>query len=308
MTQRAAVPTPFGFASTADEVLAGVDLSGKRALITGATSGIGTETARALAAAGASVVLAVRDPAAGGAAAARIRAATGNDDVTVGGLDLADLGSVRDFAGSWRGPLHILVNNAGIMALPELTRTPQGRELQFAVNFLGHYALAVGLHGALAAAGGARIVSLSSNAHTAAPVVIDDLDHRFRPYRPLGAYGESKTADVLLAVEATRRWADDGILANAVHPGAIPTNLQQHTGGIKTPPERRKTLAQGAATSVLAAASPLLDGVGGRYFEDCGEAPLLEERPPLFGGGVAPFALDPENALRLWTAAAPLIA
>lgn len=299
--------TPFGFAATTDQVLAGLDLGGRRALVTGATSGLGTETARALAAAGAEVVLGVRDAGAGRRTAAAIRESTGNARVTAGRLDLADLGSVRDFAAGWEGPLHMLVNNAGIMATPQLTRTPQGRELQFAVNFLGHFALTTALHPALARAGGARVVSLSSNAHLYAPVVLDDLDFRFRPYQPLGAYGESKTADVLLAVEATRRWAGDGILANAVNPGAIATNLQQHTGGLRTPPERRKTVAQGAATPVLLAASPLLDGVGGRYFEHGEEAAVLDAAPPLFGGGVAPFALDPGNAERLWDTALALL-
>jgi len=299
--------TPFGFSSTADEVLDAVDLSGVTAVVTGATSGIGTETARSLAAAGAAVVLAVRDKDAGARVAARITASTGNREVTVGHLDLADPASVRGFAEAWTGPLHILVNNAGIMALPELTRTPQGREMQFAVNFLGHYALTTGLRDALARAGRARVVCLSSSAHLAGPVVFDDLDYRFRWYHPLAAYGESKTADVLLAVEITRRWSGSyGILANAVNPGAIATNLQQHTGGLRTPVERRKSVAQGAATSVLLAASPLLDGVGGRYFEDGQEAELVSERPPLFGGGVAPFALDSGNAERLWDMAADL--
>jgi NAD(P)-dependent dehydrogenase (short-subunit alcohol dehydrogenase family) len=300
--------TPFGFASTADEVLAGVDLSGTRAVVTGASSGVGIETARALAGAGASVVLGVRNVDAGRRTAAQISESTGNPAVSVGHLDLADLGSVRTFAGAWDGPLHMLVNNAGIMALPELTRTPQGREMQFAVNFLGHFALTLGLHDALARAEGARIVSVSSNAHLYAPVVFDDLDYRFRLYHPIGAYGESKTAVVLLAVEAVRRWSGEGILANAVHPGAIATNLQKHTGGLQTPPERRKSVEQGAATSVLAAASPLLAGVGGRYFEDCAESQVVHERPPLFGGGVAPFALDPGNAERLWETALTLLA
>jgi NAD(P)-dependent dehydrogenase (short-subunit alcohol dehydrogenase family) len=299
--------TAFGFASTADEVLAGVDLSGTRAVVTGATSGVGVETSLALARAGAAVVLGVRNVDAGKEIAARISEATGNADVDVARLDLADLGSVREFVDSWHGPLHMLVNNAGIMALPELTRTPQGREMQFAVNFLGHFALTVGLHDALARAGGARIVSLSSSAHMAYPVIFDDLDHRFRFYDPIGAYGESKTAGVLLAVEADRRWSGDGIRANALHPGAIATNLQKHTGGLRTPPERRKNPAQGAATSVLLAASPLLHAVGGRYFEDCNEAPVLEERPAMSGGGVAPFALDPANAERLWTVATEMV-
>jgi NAD(P)-dependent dehydrogenase (short-subunit alcohol dehydrogenase family) len=295
--------TPFGFTSTAAEVLAGVDLSGQRALVTGASSGIGVETARSLAAAGAEVVLAVRNVDAGKETAAAIDSSR----VSVAQLDLAALGSVRSFVADWHGPLHMLVNNAGIMAVPELTRTPEGRELQFAVNFLGHFALTVGLHDALAEADGARVVSLSSNAHLMSPPVFDDLDWVYRPYSPIGAYGDSKTATVLLAVEATRRWAGDGIFANAVNPGAIATNLQQHTGGLRTPVERRKSIEQGAATSVLVAASPLLDGVGGRYFEDCDEAPVLTGPPVLYGGGVAPFALDPANAERLWSVAADLL-
>ena len=132
-----------------------------------------------------------------------------------------------------------------------------------------------------------------------APVIFDDLHFDFLPYDPSVAYGPSKTACVLLAVEATRRWARDGILANALNPGAIATNLQRHTGGLKTPIERRKTTAQGAATSVLLAASPLLNGIGGRYFEDCNEAPVVRKRPVDFSGGVALYALDPANAERL---------
>ncbi|TCN39863.1 NAD(P)-dependent dehydrogenase (short-subunit alcohol dehydrogenase family) [Kribbella orskensis] len=295
--------TPFGFTSTASDVLAGVDLSGRRALVTGATSGVGVETARALAAAGAEVVLAVRNVDAGKQTATAI----GNENVSVARLDLADLASVRSFVTDWDGPLHMLVNNAGIMAVPELARTPEGHELQFAVNFLGHFALTVGLHDALTEAGGARIVSLSSNAHQFGPPVFDDLDWIYRPYHPIGAYAESKTATALLAVEATRRWSDEGIYANAVHPGAIATNLQQHTGGLRTPVERRKTVEQGAATSVLVAASPLLDGIGGRYFEDCDEAEVLTGAPVMFGGGVAPFALDPANAVRLWDLATGFI-
>lgn len=289
----------FGFTTTADEVLAGVDLTGQRALVTGATSGVGVETARALAAHGAAVVLGVRNVDAGEKVAAEL-----GGEVTVGRLDLSDLDSVRSFTASWEGPLDILVNNAGIMATPELTRTAQGHELQFAVNYLGHFALTSELHSALAQSGKARVVSLSSNAHLFAPFSFDDYDYLFRPYQPLGAYGESKTATVLLAVEADRRWAAEGIRANAVHPGAIATGLQQHTGGLQTPVERRKTVEQGAATSVFAAVAD----VGGRYFEDCGEASVVAERSPLFGGGVAPFALDPVNAARLWELSEHLVA
>jgi NAD(P)-dependent dehydrogenase (short-subunit alcohol dehydrogenase family) len=289
----------FGFNTTAAEILAGVDLTGRRALVTGGSSGLGVETARALASAGADVVIGVRNLQAGKEIAASIGADAAH-------LDLADLDSVRRFVETWRGPLHILVNNAGIMAVPELTRTPEGRELQFAVNFLGHFALTVGLHDALAT-DGARIVSLSSNAHLFAPLVLDDLDWHNRPYDPILAYAESKTANVLLAVEATRRWSAEGIFANAVNPGAIATNLQKHTGGLRTPVERRKTVQQGAATSVLVAASPLLDGIGGRYYEDCAEAAVLTGPPVMFGGGVAPFALDPAIAERLWTRATQLV-
>src|SRR5271156_1718941 len=155
------------------------------------------------------------------------------------------------------------------MAVPELEKTPQGFELQFGTNFLGHFALAVGLHRALAAANGARVVSVSSSGHFFSPVIFDDLNFDFIPYTPFGAYGQSKTANVLLAVGITRHWASDGITSNALNPGAIATGLQKHTGGLKTPVERRKTLQQGAATSVLLAASPLLNGISGRYFEDC---------------------------------------
>jgi NAD(P)-dependent dehydrogenase (short-subunit alcohol dehydrogenase family) len=300
--------TPFGFSSTTDDVLKGVSLTGRRALVTGATSGLGTETARALAAAGAEVVLAARRPEAAAEAVAEITRTTGNRHVSARVLDLADLRSVRAFTDTWTGQLHILVNNAGIMALPELNRTLEGRELQFGTNYVGHFALAHGLYPALAAAGGARIVSVSSLAHLMSPVIFDDLDFRFRPYEPWSAYGQSKTADVLLAVEADRRWSGEGIRANALNPGAIATNLQQHTGGLRTPEHLRKTVAQGAATSVLLAASPLLEGIGGRYFEDCAQAPVVEGRGALGSGGVAPYALDRENAERLWRTAEELIA
>jgi NAD(P)-dependent dehydrogenase (short-subunit alcohol dehydrogenase family) len=292
--------TPFGFSSTADDVIAGVDLTGRRAVVTGASSGIGVETARVLASAGAEVVLAVRRREAGEEIAAQIIERTGNPRVGVRRLDLADLGSVAAFAADWDGPLHILVNNAGIMAVPELRRTPEGHELQFGTNYLGHFALTLGLRDALVAAQGARVVSLSSNAHFFSPVVFDDPDFRARPYDPWSAYGQSKTACILLAVAVTRRWSGDGVHANALNPGAIATNLQKHTGGLRTPVERRKTVAQGAATSVLLAASPLVEGVGGRYFEDCAESPVLDGEPEMFGGGVARWALDPGDAGRLW--------
>jgi NAD(P)-dependent dehydrogenase (short-subunit alcohol dehydrogenase family) len=300
------VTTEFGFTSTADDVLADVDLSGRRAVVTGATSGIGVETARALAAAGAEVVLGVRRLAAGLDVAAQIAESTGNRAVSAEVLDVADLGSVTEFA-SRVGvePVHILINNAGIMALPELVRTGQGREMHFATNYLGHFALTVGLHGALKAAGAARVVSVSSSAHLMSPVVFDDLDYRFRPYDPWTAYGQSKTASVLLAVGITQRWRNDGIVSNALNPGAIATGLQKHTGGLRTPVDRRKTVEQGAATSALLAASPLVDGIGGHYFEDCNESAVVAQRNDDFRG-VASYALDPVNASRLWDIAMAL--
>src|SRR6202041_3058184 len=301
--------TPFGFHSTAPEVITGVNLAGKRAILAGGGAGIGIETARALSAAGAAVTLAVRRPDAAEAAVEELRRSTGNPTVEVRYLDLSDLRSVRAFTTAWKGPLHILVNNAGIMAVPELEKTPQGFELQFGTNFLGHFALTTGLHRALAAAGGgARVVSLSSTGHLFSPVVFDDLRFDFIPYTPIVAYGQSKTANALLAVGITQRWGGDGIRSNALHPGAIATGLQKHTGGLKTPVEKRKTLAQGASTSVLLAASPLLESVSGLYFEDCNQAQQVTRRPTDFTGGYAAYAVDPDNAERLWDPSLKLIA
>lgn len=293
------ITTPFGFQSTAAEVAEGINLSGKRAIVTGASSGIGVETARALARTGAAVTLAVRNTDAGARVAADITATTGNRDIRVAKLDLSDSVSIAAFVAGWDGPLHILVNNAGIMALPDLQHTSRGCEMQFATNHLGHFALAVGLHDALTADGAARIVSVSSSAHQLSPVVFDDIHFAFRPYDPRLAYGQSKTANVLFAVAATARWAGARITANALMPGAIATNLQRHLGGMKTPIEQRKTPEQGAATSVLLAASPLLEGIGGRYFVDCNEALPVTQRTDDMSG-VAPYALDPNNADRLW--------
>ncbi|HSH94695.1 MAG TPA: SDR family NAD(P)-dependent oxidoreductase, partial [Roseimicrobium sp.] len=239
--------TPFGFSTPALEIVRGVDLRGKRALVTGGGAGIGLETCRALASAGASVTIAARRPEAAARAAEELRRSTANAAIEVQQLDLSDLRSVKSFAGSWQGPLDILVNNAGIMAVPGLEKTPQGLELQFGTNFVGHFALTLWLRHALAAARGARVVSLSSSGHLFSPVIFDDLNFDFIPYTPFGAYGQSKTANALLAVGVTRRWNDDGILANAVNPGAIATGLQKHTGGLKTPVERRKTPEQGAS-------------------------------------------------------------
>ncbi len=300
------IMTPFGPRSTAAEVVEGIDLTGKRIIVTGASSGIGVETARALASVGGAVTLAVRNTAAGAQTAADIIAATGNRNVHVAWLDLADQGSIAAFVAAWDGPLHVLINNAGVACMPE-THTPEGWEMQFATNHLGHFALALGLHDALAAAGAARIVSVSSSTHMHSPVVFDDLHFAFRPYDPWLAYGQSKTANVLFAVGATARWAGDGIMTNALTPGSIATNLQRYIGGNKTPPEHLKTISQGAATSVLVATSPLLEGISGRYFADCAEGIPVTHRDGSLTG-VAPYALDPANADRLWEVSLRLLA
>jgi NAD(P)-dependent dehydrogenase (short-subunit alcohol dehydrogenase family) len=194
------------------------------------------------------------------------------------------------------------------MASPE-AHTPEGWELQFATNHLGHLALALGLHAALADTGDARIVAVSSSAHRLSPVVFDDIHFARRPYAPWPAYGQSKTANALFAVEATRRWADDGITANSLMPGAIRTNLQRYVQDDEATlarwakAEREnanfwKSAEQGAATSVLLATSPQLAGIGGRYFEDCNEAVVDDSDAPM--RGVRSYALDPEAATRLW--------
>jgi NAD(P)-dependent dehydrogenase (short-subunit alcohol dehydrogenase family) len=308
-----AIKTRFGSSSTAGEVAAGIDLSGHRVVVTGAASGLGVETARALAGTGAEITLAVRDTAAGERTAKDIAESTGNHALHVAALDLTDPASITAFVESWDGPLHVLVNNAGVMACPE-TRTAHGWELQFATNHLGHFALATGLHKALAADGAARIVSVSSAGHLLSPVFFDDLHFTTRPYDPWLAYGQSKAANVLFAVEATRRWARDGITANALMPGLIMTNLMRHledTNVNRIPEEQLKSAEQGAATSVLLAVSPLLEGIGGRYFEDCNQAETVD--PPIgrsrtrIRTGVARYALDPANADRLWTVSEDLL-
>ncbi|RZT78806.1 NAD(P)-dependent dehydrogenase (short-subunit alcohol dehydrogenase family) [Micromonospora violae] len=302
------VTTPFNARSTAADVVAGVDLTGQRAVVTGASSGIGVETARALAMAGAQVTLAVRDVRAGERIAREIGTGAANGLLRIMPLDLSDRRSVSAFVAAWDGPLHILVNNAGVSATPEM-RTAEGWELQFATNHLGHFALANGLHRALAGAGRARVVSLSSIAHVQAPMVFEDVNFRERPYDRLLAYGESKTATALFAVEANRRWAGDGITVNVANPGAVATNLGRHLTEedyANLPAYDFKTPQQGAATSVLLAAGPQVEGVGGRYFEDCAQA--VRHRPETPLQGVADHAIDPAAAARLWQLSLDLLA
>lgn len=255
------IPVP---GSTAADVLAGVDLTGRRAVVTGSASGIGLETARALAAAGAEVTLAVRDADAGAAARAGIVADTGNEHIRVGELDLADQRSIARFVRLWDGPLHMLVHAAGVVGAP-LTRTAEEWELHLAVNHLGPAALSSGLHWALTAVDGARVVHVSSPTHLLARLDLEDPHFMSSRYEPELAHARSRTAAVLHTVEAARRWSGDAIAVNAVHPGTT-----------------------GAATVVLAAASPLAGGISGRYFTDAA------------GRGVVARALDPVLARRVW--------
>ncbi|MFC9914108.1 SDR family NAD(P)-dependent oxidoreductase [Streptomyces sp. NPDC059862] len=281
-------------------------------IVTGGASGIGVETVRALATAGAEVTIATRNPAMAEPLIRDIAAVPGAGVVRVEAIDLADLSSVASFVRAWQGPLDALVANAGIMAIPHRQVTAEGWELQLATNYLGHFALTLGLHDHLRAAGTARIVIVSSGAHRNAALDFDDPHFVRRPYDRWAAYAQSKTADVLFAVGA-RRWVADGITANALNPGWISTNLQRHVddatmralgamdddGNIIEQPYY-KTPVQGAATSVMLAASPLVNGVTGRYFEDNQEAETVAHDDEGQAGGVAAHALDPQAADRLW--------
>ena len=299
--------------STADDVLAGIDLTGRRAVVTGAASGIGVETARALARAGAEVTIAVRNTAKGREVAADIAASVPATvpAMAVAELHLDDIASVDAFVGAWSGPLHILINNAGIMDTP-LAYTSAGWESQLATNHLGHFALATGLHDALVEAGAARVVSVSSSGHASSPFHFEDPFFLRRPYDPNLGYGQSKTANALFAVEAQRRWGAEGITVNALMPGGIWTGLQKHWDPELLATLKRdavdvvKSPAQGASTSVLLATAPELEGYGGRYFEDNREARVV---PAIYDVvyGVLPHALDPEAAARLWDVSTALV-
>lgn len=315
------ITTRFDATSTADDVVADADLTSVRAIVTGASSGIGLETARSLARAGAEVTLAVRNADAGGQAAEDIAKSTGSDGVHVAALDLADRASVASFVESWNGPLNLLINNAGVIT-PALSRTAEGWELQFATNYLGHFALSLGLRNALAAGGAgrgeARIVSLTSGAHMRSPVVFDDIQFERRDYDPQAAYAQSKTADSLFAVEATRRWAADGIVANTVNPGGVATGLQRHftrrqldylAEAEAAGAFAYKTVEQGAATTLVAAVAPEFARTGGHYLDDGREAHTVANDADLFENshGVKQWAIDPDTAQKLWTVSLDLI-
>lgn len=303
------VTTPFGARSTAYDILREVDLTGRRYLVTGGASGIGAETVRALAAAGAEVTVGSRDADRASLFAKQFGRAGGA--VIVEMLDLSDLRSVRRFTEQWEGGLDGVVANAGVMALPHRQLSAERWELQLATNYLGHFALVTGLHDALASAAG-RVAVVSSTAHLRSPFVFEDPQFERRPYERWSAYAQSKTADVLLAVGLANRWADEGITANALMPGWISTNLQRHLdddtlrsmgamdeSGNRIEPGYFKTPEQGAATSVLLAASPWLEGVTGLYFEDNQQAEVVVDTEGRTTG-VAAHAIDPAIASKLW--------
>jgi NAD(P)-dependent dehydrogenase (short-subunit alcohol dehydrogenase family) len=324
-------PTPqhkigsgFGRDSTAADVIAGIDLRGKTAIVTGGYSGLGLETVRALVSAGAAVVVPARRP--GHArevlADAGVPAGTAAGEASVAALDLADQSSVKEFAASFLGAegtgrsLDILINNAAIMASPE-QRVGPGWESQFATNHLGHFALTNLLWPALTAGSGARVVSLSSTGHKISPVRFDDINFE-TGYNKWAAYGQAKTANALFAVQLDALGKDFGVRAFAVHPGGIMTELQRHlpkeemiaagwmddAGNVDA---RFKTPAQGAATSVWAATSAALEGMGGVYCEDCDIAePTVAGSPEARIRGVDAHAVDRADAARLWTLSAEL--
>jgi len=305
----------FGADTTADEVLEGIDLSGRVALITGGTSGLGAETARALASRGAQVVLTARDVPKGEEVAASIRASTGNPAVTVEELELADLASVRSFAERFNAEhdsIDILVNNAGVMACPQGT-TADGFERQFGTNHLGHFLLTGLISPTLVNGGPARVVSVSSRGHQRSPVVFDDINYERRDYDKWTAYGQSKTANVLFAVELDRRLRDQGVRAFGLHPGAIITELGRHMTDADREALRGsqpggqlvlKSIPAGAATQVWAATAPELDGQGGIYLEDCRISTIDAESKT---HGVRPYAVDPDNAARLWSVSEEMV-
>ena len=305
----------FGARSTAMEVIAGIDLSGQQAIVTGGYSGLGIEVVKALDSAGAAVLVPARRP---GVARTALDAA-GLTDVEVDTLDLADLESVHDFAARFLESgraLNLLINNAAIMAAP-LTRVGEGWEAQFATNHLGHYVLTNLLWPALTAGAPSRVIVLSSSGHKLSPVRFDDLNFE-RGYDKWQAYGQAKSADSLFAVELDALGRDQGVRAFAVHPGGILTPLQRHLpleeqramGWIDengVPDPRFKTPEQGAATTVWAATSPQLDGMGGVYLEDVDIAsPTVPDSPTARIAGVNAHAIDRADAAQLWAVSAQL--
>jgi NAD(P)-dependent dehydrogenase (short-subunit alcohol dehydrogenase family) len=304
----------FGAESTTDAILEGVSLSGKRVLVTGVSAGLGVETARALAAHGAEVVGAARDLTKAKAATAGVRAAANGGGLELIELDLASLESVRVCADALVDdgkPFDLVIANAGVMAAP-LGKTVDGFETQFGTNHLGHFVLVNRIASLMKP--GARLVNLSSAGHRYSDVDLDDPNFERTPYDPWVAYGRSKSANVLFAVEFDRRHKGDGIRATAVHPGGIQTELSRHlapeaiqalidrisaaTRAAGEPDFKYKTVPQGAATTVWAGVVAAANDVGGRYCEDCHVAEI--EPNPAKRAGVKPYALNPETAKALW--------
>ena len=309
----------FSATSTTDEVLAGIDLQGRRFLVTGASGGLGLETSRSLAAKGAIVVMAARDQVKNETAAAGIRAAHPDAKLESLILDLGSLTSVRAAAAEFMSrdvPLHGLILNAGIMATP-LGHTVDGFEQQFGVDHLGHFLLARDLLPRLVESAPARVVVLSSAGHQMGDVDFDDVNFERRDYEPFLAYGAAKTCNVLHAVEIDRRYRDQGVRAFAVHPGVIHTELGRYMtdetmaaliSRLSESPAAMawKSPEQGAATSVWAATSSLLDGRGGEYCEDCNVSAVVADGE-LNEGGVVARAVDPARAATLWSLSEKLV-
>ena len=311
--------SPFGHGSTALEVIEGIDLSEKRAVVTGGYSGLGLETVRALVSAGAHVTVPARRP-----DVAAVAVAEFGDRVKVAQMDLSDVGSARAFAADMVAegkPLDILINNAGIMACPE-TRVGLGWELQFATNHIGHFVMTEGLMSLLLAAPSPRLVSLSSAAHKMSDILWDDIHFENGTYEKWKAYGQAKTANALFALGLHQKYSCEGLLATSVHPGGIMTPLQRHlpneemmafgwtdADGNLTEQSAKvfKTPEGGAATSIWCATSDLLVGHGGVYCEDCDVADLQTEESPRFIH-VAPWAVDDESAAKLWSLTEKMLA
>ncbi|WP_447759022.1 oxidoreductase [Pseudomonas moraviensis] len=303
------VQSPFNAASTAAEVMAGIDLRGQLAVVTGGYSGLGLLTVKSLAAAGAQVIVPARDT-------ARAEAAlTGIDGVRVMPMDLMQAESVAGFGQSLVSagqPVSLLINCAGVMAAP-LLRDADGHESQFATNHLGHYRLTCGLWPVLVKSGQARVLSVSSRGHQIAGVEFDDIDFLRRPYDKWLAYGQSKTANALFAIALDQRGRSHGVRAFSLHPGQILTDLARHLSTTELaafdaldeqgrprldPHNGLKTVEQGAATGLWCATSAVLADLGGVYCEDCNVAPINDAATGR--KGVAQWAADAGLAERLW--------
>ncbi|MEZ2311654.1 SDR family NAD(P)-dependent oxidoreductase [Paraburkholderia sp. RCC_158] len=327
-TRQQPIGSGFSPSSTTSDVISGINLSGKTAIVTGGYAGLGLETTRTFASAGAQVIVPARDIQKAAAAL------EGIPQVEIAAMDLLDPESIDHFVHAFIGSrrtLEILVNSAGIMGLPQLTRDTRGYEYHFATNHLGHFQLTTGLLPALRKAGNARVVCVSAWAHRLSDVVFDDPNFEHRDYRPMLGYAQSKTANILMAVGLDARERNNGVRAFSLHPGSILTDLGRHFtqeqrqafgvldeqgNRIVDPAKQLKTVEQGAATQVWCATSPRLDGMGGVYCENVEVAGMVppDERSGWAGDdstrkvGVMPHAVDPVSADRLWALSELLLA